>query len=87
MERKIRRRRCKSSSRITQLKVHTQNSVVIKKSEHKTIQYGFVSTGNQRKKTAKILIDHLLMTSNRAIMADINKVFQCVQKTQNRSCF
>ena len=33
-----------------------------------------------QRKTAKIYGDHLLMTSNRAIMADINKVFNVFQK-------
>jgi polyphosphate kinase len=47
---------------------------------NKTIQYGFVSTGNLNEKTAKIYVDHLLMTSNRAIMADINKVFNLFRK-------
>jgi polyphosphate kinase len=39
-----------------------------------------VSTGNFNEKTAKIYGDHLLMTSNRVIMADINKVFNVLSK-------
>ena len=81
MERKTRRRRRKSFSRVANKK-YTQNSVSSKKRNNKTIQYGFVSTGNLNEKTKyyKIYVDHLLMTSNRAIMADINKVFNVFRK-------
>ena len=61
-------------------KVHAKLCVIKKRVNNKTIQYGFVSTGNLNEKTAKIYVDHLLMTSNRAIMADINKVFNLFRK-------
>jgi polyphosphate kinase len=61
-------------------KVHAKLCVIKKRVNHKTIQYGFVSTGNLNEKTAKIYVDHLLMTSNRVIMADINKVFNVIRK-------
>uniref|UniRef100_UPI0030C159B6 polyphosphate kinase 1 n=1 Tax=Riemerella anatipestifer TaxID=34085 RepID=UPI0030C159B6 len=61
-------------------KVHAKLCVIKKRVGGKTIQYGFVSTGNFNEKTAKVYGDHLLMTSNRAIMADINKVFNYFRK-------
>ncbi len=61
-------------------KVHAKLCVIKKRVNNKTIQYGFVSTGNLNEKTAKIYVDHLLMTSNRAIMADINKVLNVFRK-------
>ena len=61
-------------------KVHAKLCVIKKRVNNKTIQYGFVSTGNLNEKTAKIYVDHLLMTSNRAIMADINKIFSALNK-------
>ncbi len=61
-------------------KVHAKLCVIKKRVNNMTIQYGFVSTGNLNEKTAKIYVDHLLMTSNRAIMADINKVFNLFRK-------
>ena len=61
-------------------KVHAKLCVIKKRVNNRTIQYGFVSTGNFNEKTAKIYGDHLLMTSNRAIMADINKVFTVLNK-------
>ena len=57
-------------------KVHAKLCIIKKRQNNKTIQYGFVSTGNFNEKTAKIYGDHLLMTSDRTIMADINKVFK-----------
>jgi polyphosphate kinase len=61
-------------------KVHAKLCVIKKRILNKTIQYGFVSTGNFNEKTAKIYGDHLLMTSDRGIMADINKVFNVLRK-------
>jgi polyphosphate kinase len=61
-------------------KVHAKLCVIKKRSHNKTLQYGFVSTGNFNEKTAKIYGDHLLMTSDRNIMADINKVFNVLKK-------
>jgi polyphosphate kinase len=61
-------------------KVHAKLCVIKKRFQNKTIQFGFVSTGNFNEKTAKIYSDHLLMTSDRKIMADINKVFNLLNK-------
>jgi polyphosphate kinase len=61
-------------------KVHAKLCVIKKRVQNKTIQYGFVSTGNFNEKTAKIYGDHLLMTSDRMIMADINKIFTVLKK-------
>ena len=57
-------------------KVHAKLCIIKKRVNQKTIQYGFVSTGNFNEKTAKIYGDNLLMTSNRNVMADINKIFK-----------
>ncbi|MCX8523615.1 polyphosphate kinase 1 [Chryseobacterium formosus] len=61
-------------------KVHAKLCVIKKRANNKTLQYGFVSTGNFNEKTAKIYGDHLIMTSDRGIMADINKVFNVLKK-------
>lgn len=61
-------------------KVHAKLCVIKKRVNNKTMQYGFVSTGNFNEKTAKIYGDHLLMTSDRVIMADINKIFNVLKK-------
>lgn len=61
-------------------KVHAKLCVIKKRVNGKTLQYGFVSTGNFNEKTARIYGDHLLMTSDRGIMADINKIFMVLKK-------
>ncbi len=61
-------------------KVHAKLCVIKKRLNNQTIQYGFVSTGNLNEKTAKIYGDYCLMTSNRVIMADINKIFNTLKK-------
>lgn len=64
---------------IPNLKVHAKICVIKKRVDGKTIQYGFVSTGNLNEKTARVYGDHMLMTANRNIMADINKIFQVLK--------
>lgn len=64
-------------------KVHAKLCIIKKRSHNKTIQYGFVSTGNFNEKTARIYGDHLLMTADRGIMADINKVFNVLKKPKD----
>lgn len=61
-------------------KIHAKLCIIKKRVHGKTLQFGFVSTGNFNEKTAKIYGDHLLMTSNRGIMADINKIFNVLKK-------
>lgn len=64
---------------IQNMKVHAKLCVIKKRKDKKTMQYGFVSTGNLNEKTAKVYADECLLTSNRNIMADINKIFDGLQ--------
>jgi polyphosphate kinase len=70
---------------IPNMKVHAKLCVIRKRMEDKIVQYGFVSTGNLNEDTAKLYADHCLLTSNREIMADANRVFNYVEhyKTGN----
>ncbi len=61
------------------MKVHAKLCVIKKRVGSKTIQYGFVSTGNLNEKTARVYGDHCLLTSNRNIMADVNRIFQVLE--------
>jgi polyphosphate kinase len=61
-------------------KVHAKLCIIKKRVNNKTIQYGFVSTGNINEKTAKLYGDYCLMTSNKGVMADINKIFNALAK-------
>ena len=60
-------------------KVHAKICVIKKKEFDKTKQYAFVSTGNLNENTAKYYGDHCLLTTNRAIIADLNKVFDYLE--------
>jgi polyphosphate kinase len=64
---------------IQNMKVHAKVCVIKKREKNKTLQYGFVSTGNLHEKTARVYGDHCLLTSNRNVMADINKIFQFLE--------
>jgi len=64
-------------------KVHAKLCVIKKRSGTKTIQYGFVSTGNINEKTAKLYGDYCLLTSNRDVIADINKVFNYLKRPKS----
>lgn len=65
---------------IPNMKVHAKLCLIKKRSNGRTLQYGFVSTGNLNEKTARIYGDYCLLTSNRNIMADINRVFTYLQQ-------
>ncbi|WP_207493515.1 polyphosphate kinase 1 [Aridibaculum aurantiacum] len=58
------------------MKVHAKLCIIKKRLENRVIQYGFVSTGNLNEQTARVYGDHCLLTSNRHIMADINRIFR-----------
>ena len=68
---------------VPQLKVHAKLCCIRKKINNRFINYGFVSTGNLNEKTAKVYADHCLLTCNRNVMADINRVFMYLQHYQN----
>lgn len=64
---------------IPEKKVHAKLCIIKKRLGNKTVQCGFISTGNFNEKTARFYGDHMLMTSNRSIMADINRVFNLLK--------
>jgi polyphosphate kinase len=70
---------------IPNMKIHAKLCVIRKRVEDKIVQYGFVSTGNLNEDTAKVYADHCLLTSNRDVMADANRIFNYVEhyKTGN----
>jgi polyphosphate kinase len=64
---------------IPKTKIHAKLCVIKKRVKNKTIQYGFVSTGNLNEKTSKVYGDHCLLTTNRNVMADINRIFRYLE--------
>ncbi len=68
---------------VPNLKVHAKLCLIKKRVDNQTIQYGFVSTGNLNEKTAKVYGDHCLLTSDKRIMSDINKMFIYLENPKN----
>src|SRR5579871_126129 len=76
---------------IPNVKVHAKICLIKKRINNRTIHYGFVSTGNLNERTAMFYGDHCLLTSNRNIMADVNRMFTYIEKwkdgiAQLKSC-
>jgi len=70
---------------IPNMKVHAKICLIRKRMHDRVIHYGFVSTGNLNEGTSKVYADHCLLTSNRSIMADVNRLFNYIEhhKTGN----
>ncbi len=64
---------------IHDMKVHAKICVIKKREFNRTKQYGFISTGNLNENTARYYGDHTLLTTNRNILADINRIFDFVE--------
>jgi polyphosphate kinase len=64
---------------IPNMKVHAKICVIRKRVQDRIVQYGFVSTGNLNEDTAKVYADHCLLTSNRNIMSDVNRIFNYLE--------
>ncbi len=68
---------------IPNLKVHAKVCLIKKRVNNRTLHYGFVSTGNINEKTAVVYGDHCLLTSDRNIMADVNRIFNYLENWKN----
>ncbi len=66
------------------LKVHAKICLIKKRVNNRTIHYGFVSTGNLNEKTAAVYGDTCLLTSDRNIMADVNRIFNYLEQPKTR---
>ncbi|MFN8252848.1 MAG: polyphosphate kinase 1 [Ferruginibacter sp.] len=69
---------------VPNMKVHAKLCLVKKQVNNRTIHYGFVSTGNLNEKTATIYGDHCLLTADRNIMADVNRIFTYLEQPKLR---
>jgi polyphosphate kinase len=65
------------------LKVHAKLCLIKKRVNNRTVHFGFVSTGNLNEKTASMYGDNCLLTSNRQIMADVNRMFTYLENPKN----
>jgi polyphosphate kinase len=69
---------------VERLKVHAKLCLIKKRINNITTHYGFVSTGNLNEKTARAYGDHCLLTSDRNIMADVNRIFTYLESPTTR---
>ncbi|MEI6151820.1 MAG: polyphosphate kinase 1 [Chitinophagia bacterium] len=60
---------------IPNVKVHAKICIIQKRVQNKLVQYGFISTGNLNEKTARVYADHCLLTANKHLLMEVNKVF------------
>ncbi len=60
-------------------KVHAKLMLIRRKEKGENVYYGNVSTGNFHESTAKVYADFNLLTANKTICSDINKVFELFQ--------
>jgi len=65
---------------VPNFKVHAKICLIKKRINNRTIHYGFISTGNLNEKTAAIYGDSCLLTSDRNIMADVNRIFSYLEQ-------
>ena len=70
---------------IPRMKVHAKICVIKKKIKNKIVHYGFVSTGNLNEKTARVYSDNCLLTANKNVMNDINKIFHYLENWKTNS--
>jgi polyphosphate kinase len=64
------------------MKVHAKICIIKKRENNHTRQYGFISTGNFNEDTAQYYGDHCLLTTDRNILADINRIFSFLEAVQ-----
>lgn len=69
---------------VPNMKVHAKLCLIKKQVNNRTVHYGFVSTGNLNEKTAAIYGDHCLLTADRNIMADVNRIFHYLEQPKLR---
>jgi polyphosphate kinase len=64
---------------VPKMKVHAKLCLIKKRTGKTSKYYGFVSTGNLNEKTSTVYSDHCLITANKEIMSDVNKIFNYLE--------
>ena len=68
---------------VPDMKVHAKICVIKKQVGNRIQQYGFVGTGNLNEKTALSYVDIFLLTSDRDIMSDVNRIFKSLENPKS----
>ena len=72
---------------VPDMKVHAKLCLIKKMVNNKPVLYGFVSTGNINERTARVYGDHCLLTADKNIMADVNRIFHYLEQPKMRPHF
>ncbi len=72
---------------VPDMKVHAKLCLIKKMLNNKPVLYGFVSTGNINERTARVYGDHCLLTADKNIMADVNRIFHYLEQPKMRPHF
>ncbi len=70
---------------IPNMKIHAKMCVIRKREFGKTKWYGFIATGNLNEQTAQIYADHLLLTTDKVLLADAMKIFTELEHPQPKA--
>lgn len=65
---------------VPEIKVHSKIATVRKKFGNEVLTYGILSTGNFNESTARFYTDHVLMTTDPAIVKEMLALFKYLQK-------
>jgi polyphosphate kinase len=65
---------------VTALKVHAKLALVKREEDGRLKYYGLLGTGNFNEETAKLYTDHILMTANPKILAEVELLFLFLAK-------
>ena len=57
------------------LKVHSKLFLITRKEENKVMHYAHIGTGNFNEKTARLYCDHSLLTADKSITREVEKLF------------
>lgn len=57
------------------LKVHSKLFLITRKEENKIVHYAHIGTGNFNEKTARLYCDHSLLTADKSITREVEKLF------------
>ena len=66
------------------MKVHAKICVIKKREFNRTKYYAFVSTGNINESTARFYGDHCLLTTNRGVVNDCNRIFTALEDPEHK---
>ena len=69
---------------VPDMKIHAKLCIIKKREFNTTKQYGFISTGNFNENTARFYGDHCLLTTNRRVLADVNRIFTYLESSHHR---